>query len=159
MRYLCTVTIFAMILMLVTSLAFATDINKGTKDKVYLFSLAAKSGTFNGEKLVLNEVPQVVYFTDRPVRQSGHITLNKFIDMWDRGVDSFKLDPPTAQLSVYDEDGDLHDVMIISSPIVKGDSVSFKVKELEEKDNIPLSFEHATLFIDPLGMIFPSNRN
>ena len=79
---------------------------------------------------------------------SGHVSLEKFLWLWDKGVDNFKKDPPTAQLSVYDKSGDKHEVLIISSPAVKGDTISFKVLVLEESEDIPKSFKHATVFID-----------
>lgn len=97
---------------------------------------------------MLKGVSLVVYFADRPYRISGHISLEKFLRLWDEGVDSFKVDPPTAQLSIYNISGDKHDILIITSPNIKGDTISFMVKELEEGDSMPKSFEHATLFID-----------
>ena len=140
-------------LILVSGLVFAENVIDDSKNPQYLFTLAGKSGTFEGDTLTLKDIPLVVYFTDRPVRQSGHISLEKFIGMWDQGVDNFKDVPPTAQLSVYDESGDKHDVLIISSPKVKGDTISFKVKELEESESIPKSFRHSTLFIDNFRVV------
>jgi len=153
MRYASIVVIFAMMLILVSGLVFAENVIDDSKNPQYLFTLAGKSGTFEGDTLTLKDIPLVVYFTDRPVRQSGHISLEKFIGMWDQGVDNFKDVPPTAQLSVYDESGDKHDVLIISSPKVKGDTISFKVKELEESESIPKSFRHSTLFIDNFRVV------
>jgi len=49
----------------------------------------------------------------------------------------------------------MSDVLIISSPAVKGDTISFKVLVLEEGEDIPKSFEHATVFID----VFPRSVN
>jgi len=109
------------------------------------------------ERLTLNNVPLVVYFTDRPVREVNHMSLKKFISIWDEGVDSFKKDPPSAELAIYDENGDKHAVLILTKPEVHGDTISFQVNVLDE--SIPEFFGHSTLFIDPLGVMFPSNQN
>ena len=148
MRHATLLGIFTLMLTLIPGLAFAENVIDDSKNPEYLFTLAATSGTFEGDTLTLKDVPLVVYFTDRPVRESGHFSLEKFIGMWDKGLDSFKDVPPTAELSVYGENGDKHDVFIISKPMIKGDTISFKIKELDEGDNIPKSFSHATLFID-----------
>jgi len=153
MRCASIVGIFALMLAVVPSLVFAEDVIDDSKNPQYLFTLAGKSGTYEGNTLTFKEVPLVVYFADRPYRISGHISLEKFLWLWDKGEDNFKDVPPTAQLSVYDENGDKHDVLIITSPIVKRDTISFKVKELEEGESIPKSFGHSTLFIDNFRVV------
>ena len=135
-------------LLVISIAASAKTVIDDSVNPAYLFTMASNSGTFDGDTLTLNDAPMVVYFTDRPVRKSGHMSLDKFISMWDKGLDSFKEDPPAAQLSVYNEDRDKHDVFIISRPVLEGDTISFTIKELDEVDDIPKSFGHATLFID-----------
>lgn len=117
----------------------------------YLFTMAAKSGTFVGDELTLEGVPLVVYFTDRPHRMAGHMDLKSFVEKWDEGVDNFNVDPPNAGLSIYEETGDQHAVLIISTPEVTGDSLSLKVKVMDEQ--IPQAFRHATLFIDNFRVV------
>ena len=151
MRYTTIVGIFTVMLTLVSGLVFAEHVIDDSKNPQYFFALASKSGMFEGDTLTLKGVPLVVYLSDRPHRISGHISLEDFVESWNKGVDNFIDNPPNAILSVYDESGDKHDVLIISSPKVKGDTISFKVLELEESEDIPKSFGHATLFID-LGM-------
>jgi len=133
-------------LTLVTGLVFAEHVIDNSKEPQYLFTLASKSGTFEGDILTLKGIPLVVYFSDRPVRVAGHITLEKFAGMWDKGVNNFKADPPNAELAIYDKKGDKHAILIISSPEVKGDTISFKVRLISE--SIPKSLGHSTLFID-----------
>ena len=123
----------------------------------YLFTMAAKSGTSAGDTLTLKGVPLVVYFADRPYRVAGHMNLESFLQLWDKGVDNFKDNPPNAQLAIYEESGDKHAVLIISKQAVNGDAISFKVDIIDE--TLPGSFGHATLFIDGLGIIFPSGQN
>jgi len=39
---------------------------------------------------------KVIWFSDRPVRKAGHMTLKKFIEVWNKGKNSFDKDPPNA---------------------------------------------------------------
>jgi len=149
MRYVSIVGIFTVMLTLISGLVFADNVIDDSKNPQYLFTLASKSGTFEGDTLTLKGVPLVVYFSDRPVRVSGHITLEKFLWLWDKGVDNFKNNPPNAELAIYEESGDKHAVLIISKPEINGGAVSFKVKLIGE--SIPKSFGHSTLFIDFWG--------
>ncbi len=66
--------------------------------------------------------------------------------MWDKGVDSFKADPPNATLSVLKEDEARNVVVELTGVEQKKDSVVFKVVLLE---GIGIeSFEASSLFID-----------
>ena len=58
-------------LTLVTGLVFAEHVIDNSKEPQYLFTLASKSGTFEGDILTLKGIPLVVYFSDRPVRVAG----------------------------------------------------------------------------------------
>ena len=150
MRFSTIVGIFTVMLMLVTGLVFAEHVIDNSKEPQYLFTLASKSGTFEGDILTLKGIPLVVYFSDRPVRVAGHITLEKFAGMWDKGVNSFKADPPNAELAIYDKKGDKHAVLIISRPEIKEDTISFKVRLIS--GSIPKSLGHSALFVDGGGV-------
>jgi len=126
-----------------------------SENQTYLFTLAGKSGTFDGNVLTLNDAPLVVYFADRPVRKAGHLTLEQFANLWDSGENDFEKNPPSAQLSINDdsgknESGIAYAVLILEKPKVKGDSISFKVSFID--GNIPATFEKATVYIDSLGV-------
>lgn len=118
-----------------------------SKEPQYLFSISAKSGTYAADTLTLKDVPLVVYFTDRPQRSSGHMDLGAFVETWDEGGDTFKKDPPNAELSIFNGDGDKHAVLIVDKPVVSADDISFDVTVLN--GDVPGAFGHATLFIDP----------
>ena len=47
---------------------------------------------------------QTVYFSDRPQRIAGHITMADYLKEWTAkaGKDNFAVDPPNATLSVYE---------------------------------------------------------
>ena len=131
---------------MVPGLLFAEKVIDDSKNPEYLVTLTSKSGTFKGDTLTLKGVPLVVYFSDRPKRVAGHLSLEEFIEIWDKKENNFKNDPPNALLSIYEVSGDKHAVVIISKPKVRGDSISFNVKIIGEE--IPQSFGHSTLFID-----------
>ncbi|MEQ9617567.1 MAG: hypothetical protein RIG61_00140 [Deltaproteobacteria bacterium] len=119
----------------------------------FLFTMGAKSGSYKDGKLTLNDVPLVVYFSDRPHRISGMLSLEVFAQGWGQGPDSFKADPPNATLSIMGKDGANNVVVEISDPnadVMKG-SITFNVRVLEGE--IPVSFGTATLFVDSLGQI------
>jgi len=94
----------------------------------------------------LNGVPNVIYFSDRPARKAGHLSISEFIEMWDKGVDSFKADPPNATLSVLTKEGAKNVVVELMSVEQKKDSVVFKVAVLEGKGIE--SFKASSLFVD-----------
>ena len=112
----------------------------------YLFTMSVLSGSFENDRLSLSGIPLVVYFSDRPYRLAGHISLQDFASLWNEGDDSFSKDPPNAELAIYGQSGGTQVVLIISEPEFSGTSVSFSVTVLE--GDIPEAFERATLFID-----------
>ena len=112
----------------------------------YLFVLSGESGSFEGDTLTLNDVPLVVYFSDRPYRVAGHMSLEKFVELWGKGSDSFKADPPNATLSIFGEQGNKDVVVELMEPRIKEATLVFRVRLL--KGNIAKSFGAASIFID-----------
>ena len=50
-------------------------------------------------KVILSGVDKkVIWFTDRPVRNAGMVTMEHYIKNWSKGQNSFKLDHPNATL-------------------------------------------------------------
>ncbi|MCB1485955.1 MAG: hypothetical protein KDJ88_00695 [Bauldia sp.] len=115
-------------------------------DRRYLFTMSAVSGSFAEDMLTLDGVPLVVYFTDRPYRQAGQMSLEDFMALWQGDAEDLSKDPPNAELAVYSPGGDTHSVLIVNQPEVGDGSLSFHVKILDE--TLPATFGHATLFID-----------
>ncbi|MDA2920406.1 hypothetical protein MYX76_13100 [Desulfobacterota bacterium AH_259_B03_O07] len=151
MRFSTIVGIFTVMLTLVPGLVFAEHVIDDSKKPGYLFVLSAASGSLKGDTLTLNGVPNVIYFSDRPARKAGHMSLSEFIEMWDKGVDNFKADPPNATLSVLKKDGAKNVVVELMSVEKKNGSVVFKVAVLEGMS--PESFKMSSLFLDgfPFG--------
>jgi hypothetical protein len=146
MRFSTIVGILTLMLTLLPGLVFAENVIDDSKNPGYLFVISGMSGSLDGDKLTLNGVPNVIYFSDRPDRVAGHLSLKKFVEMWNQGDDSFKADPPNATLSVLKEDEARNVVVELMSVEHKKDSVVFKVVLLEGKGIE--SFEASTLFID-----------
>jgi len=146
MRHTTIVGIFTVMLTLVTGLVFAEHVIDDSKNTGYLFVISGTSGSLDGDTLTLNGVPNVIYFTDRPARKAGHLSLEKFVEMWDKGDDSFKADPPNATLSLLKKEGAENGVVELMSVEQKSGSVVFKISVLEGL--IPESFKTSTLFID-----------
>lgn len=114
----------------------------------FLYTMSAKSGTYADGTLTLNDVPLVVYFSDRPARISGQLSIQVFQQGWRQGPDSFKADPPNGTLSILAEDGNEKIVVELSEPNVKvkEGQISFKARVLDGE--LPETFEHSSLFID-----------
>ncbi len=149
MRHATIVGIFALMLTLVTGLVFAEHVIDDSKNTGYLFVISGTSGSLDGYTLTLNGVPNVIYFSDRPARKAGHLSLEKFVEMWDKGDDSFKADPPNATLSVLKKDGAKNVVVELMSVEQKSGSVVFKVAVLEgEGLLLGGDFTAGTVFLD-----------
>lgn len=151
-------TIFALILIMFPTIVSAQHVIDDSMNTNYLFTLAGKSGTFDNNVLTLTGAPLVIYFADRPFRIAGHLSLEEFAKLWTSGENPFEKDPPTGQLSIYndssvkqdDESGVGHAVLIFEKPKVKDDNISFTVREID--GSIPESFGEASIYIDSLGM-------
>lgn len=148
MRNVTFVGILVLMLTLVTGSVFAEHVIDDSKEPGYLLVLSATSGSLKGNILTLNGVPNVIYFTDRPARKAGHLSLSNFVRMWDKGKDSFKTDPPNAALSVLKEDEAKTVVVELMGVEQKSGSVVFKVAVKE--GNVTESFDASSLFIDTI---------
>lgn len=102
---------------------------------------------------LVNVSPQTIYFTDRPVRMAGHITMPAYLKEWTAaaGPDNFSKDPPNATLSVYEsgKESNVLTVVEISQPVVEGRDLVYRYKLLEGK--VPATGGATSLFIDWIG--------
>jgi len=146
LRHVTIVGIFTVLFSLASGLVFAEHVLDDSKEPSYLFVISGTSGSLKGDTLTLYGVPNVIYFSDRPARKAGHLSLEKFVESWNKGVNSFKADPPNATLSVLKKDGAKNVVVELMSVELKNGSLYFKVVELEGKSKE--AFEAPALFID-----------
>lgn len=101
---------------------------------------------------LVNVGQQTLYFSDRPVRIAGHMSMPAYLDEWKEGAgaDNFAADPPNATLS-FVEDKDLADAVVVLRDLaLEGEDLSYEVEILEGE--IPASAGMASLFIDIIGM-------
>ena len=114
----------------------------GEKDRIaYLFAqtadkaeiAASSEGTWT---LRLRGVDlDTIWFTDRPARDVGRISKEKFIENWNTGADSFNEDPPNAVIELRDASGKtlLVTVTLISMTQDGGDLI-YRIRPLDVKD-------------------------
>lgn len=109
----------------------------------FLFVLNAKTGviakTNEGDTLTLKGMDdKVLYFSDRPVRKAGFITMSQFTHGWVKGQDSFQDDPPNVAMVHADletnKDGVAQATAIeLSNPVATENGWSFSLKVLQGK--------------------------
>ncbi|WP_291985005.1 hypothetical protein [Candidatus Accumulibacter sp. ACC007] len=125
------------------------------EDKVQLmFVQSAESLKADGKTLrLVNVAPQTIYFSDRPVRVAGHITMPAYLEEWTAaaGPNNFSKDPPNATLSVYEpgQAANTLTVIEISKPVVEGKDLVYSYKLIEGK--MPTAGGPTSLFIDWIG--------
>jgi hypothetical protein len=130
------------------------------EDKVQLmFVQTAEDLKADGKTLrLVNVSQQTLYFSDRPVRIAGHMTmpayLPAYLDEWKAGAgaNDFESDPPNVTLSV-DEPGKKENtltVVEISHPVIDGDDLLYHYRLIEGA--IPGTGGATALFIDWIGV-------
>lgn len=97
-----------------------------------LIVLNARGARLDGGTLILEDVASsAILFTSRPVRGAGHMQTAELLDLWATG--SFAKDPPNATVSAFARDGSkvTDAVVVLRSPKVAGDRLTFDVAVLE----------------------------
>jgi hypothetical protein len=119
----------------------------------FLFVQSSKGMTFDksANKLTLTGVgPMTLFFTDRPERTAGNMKTTAFIPFWSEGKDSFKSDPPNADVSIF-EGGALRQVVAeLKDPVLSGDNLIYTVKVIQGE--MPATGADVSVFIDIIGM-------
>ncbi len=133
----------------------AEEKKKADETKVQLmFVQTAEDLNADGKTLrLVNVGQQTLYFSDRPVRIAGHLTMPAYMDEWKAGAgpDDFASDPPNATLSVY-EPGSHENKMVvveISHPVIEGKDMVYTYKLIE--GTMPRAGGATALFIDWVG--------
>lgn len=123
-----------------------------SKTADFLFVQSANGMTFDkaANKLTLTGVsPVTVFFADRPERIAGNMKTASFIPFWSEGKDSFKSDPPNADISLL-EDGKLTQIVaVLQDPVLSGSDLSYTVKVLQ--GDMPSEGKDVSVFIDIIG--------
>lgn len=103
---------------------------------------------------LVNVGQQTVYFSDRPVRIAGHISMPTYLEEWSAaaGPNNFSADPPNATLSVY-EPGKAENtlaVVEIRDPVIDGNDLVYNYTLIEGV--MPASGGATAVFIDWIGV-------
>jgi hypothetical protein len=120
-----------------------------------LIVMNARGASLQGQTLILTGVSSnSIIFADRPVRAAGHALTTHLLEEWNSGDDSFGKDPPNATVSVFSKDASTvkDAVVVLKSPKVEGDKVTFTVQVLE--GDLTGGDGPASVFIDIIGLPF-----
>jgi hypothetical protein len=107
------------------------------KQADFLFVQSSKSMTFDKptNKLTLTGVsPMTLFFTDRPERIAGNMKTTAFIPFWSEGKDSFKSDPPNADVSILEGNTLRQVVAELQDPVLTGDNLAYTVQAAAGRD-------------------------
>jgi hypothetical protein len=118
----------------------------------FLFVQTSKGLTFDKatNKLTLSGVsPVTVFFTDRPERLAGNMKTAAFIPFWSEGKDSFKSNPPNADVSILEGNALKQVVVELQEPALTGGNLSYTVKVLGGE--MPTTGTEVSVFIDVIG--------
>jgi len=103
---------------------------------------------------LVNVNQQTLYFTDRPQRIAGNLTMAAYLDEWTarEGADNFTNDPPNATLSVYEAGNPVNKLAVveISHPVIDGKDLVYSYKLIE--GTMPNTGGQTSLFIDWIGV-------
>lgn len=122
------------------------------KEADFLFVQSSKGMAFDKatSKLTLTGVsPVTIFFTDRPERIAGNMRTAAFIPFWGEGKDSFKTDPPNADISLLDGNTLRQIVVVLRDPVLEGDNLTYAVEVLQ--GDMPATGADVSVFIDIIG--------
>jgi hypothetical protein len=103
---------------------------------------------------LVNVSQQAIWFSDRPVRQAGHMGLKDYMKEWTAasGPNNFGSDPPNATLSVFQpgKGENTLTVVEISEPRIEGKDLVYRYKLIDGQ--MPRTGAAPSLFIDWIGV-------
>ena len=143
-----------LLISLVTLFGVPTSLT-GT-DKIQLMFVQTADSLKAGDKTLrlVNVGQQTLYFSDRPARIAGHLTMPAYMDEWkaSEGKDNFASDPPNATLSVYESGHNENTLTVveISHPVMDGKDLVYNYKLIEGA--MPKAAGPTALFIDWIGV-------
>ena len=137
--------LFSLVFILAVSVIGYADQETGPN---YLFVINFDNGTYADGKLTLNGNGQsnVIYFSDKPEVESGHMGIKKFVSIWGEGEQNFNSIPPNSTLSIIKDEVENNSVFIISNPKIDGTSIVFDAELVQGKPDA--KFEAGGLFLD-----------
>ena len=120
--------------------------DQGDVETIFFVELAGEATLADGV-LSLRDVDEtVLWFSDRPFRDTGSVDLARLVEAWDEGEDSFADNPPNAVLSGMSDEGEVAIVVELMAPRYEVGILSFSYLALS--DDVPQSLSNVSLFID-----------
>jgi hypothetical protein len=117
-----------------------------------LFAVNAPTGYITENKLVLeNFANGVIYFSDRPYRKTGHISMETFMRYWyTNHPKSFAKEAPNAIITITEDYKNYNNIVIeLKNPKIEQKNLNFDIKVLDGKiTNGKIEFKDDPLFID-----------
>jgi len=155
---LCATLIISVLAISTTAMAISTS---STPKKELLYVIHAKTGNListqqkDQYRLMLQQ-PIISYFTDRPGRESGKVTVEKFTALWKTGPNSFKQDHPNAALiagidALNSDSQAVNNFVVLSQPDYNSatHTLTFNARNLHPNNNLSSGhFHDVVLFID-----------
>jgi len=150
-----SVAMFLMtVLPVVTGSAIAQAAEKNPPVELMFVQTAEKMVSDDKTLRLVNVGKQTLYFSDRPNRVAGNLTMPAYMDEWKAGAgpDDFASDPPNATLSVYEPGNPVNALVVveISRPVVEGNDLVYNYKLID--GTMPKSGGESALFIDWVGV-------
>ena len=149
-------TFMALMALLAAAAISLPQLARAEEEKVELMFVQTAEDLKADDKTLrlVNVGQQTLYFSDRPVRIAGNITMPAYLDEWKAGAgaNDFESDPPNATLSVY-EPGHKENtltVVEISHPVIDGKDLVYSYQLIEGA--MPGSGGATALFIDWVGV-------
>lgn len=125
----------------------------------YLFLEMADQGNLvknkdNSYSLTLkDQSKQVYYFTDRPERKTGSISLQQFISLWrEKDIkNNFSEVPPNAAITMKDSTGQRQHLFVeVLQPTYSKDTVNYKLVVLNKEPVHTGQIKDLSLFFDSI---------
>ncbi|MEM1130569.1 MAG: hypothetical protein AAGH83_08600 [Pseudomonadota bacterium] len=127
------------------ALAQDADTAKQDSERSFLFAQSGEGLTVTEETIALvKPFGKTTWVTNRPERDVGQISNERFASAWDEGENSFAADPPNAVITVA---GRLSAIVVLTDISVGSDEISYDYElmsgDLGEKS------APTTILIDP----------
>ena len=141
-----------------TALLLASTVSMAATDN-YLFLQTASQGNLvknkdNSYTLTLEHSPKYVdYFTDRPERKAGMVTLEQFVQLWKSKAikNNFSEVPPNAAIAVKPVGGvPEHFIAEVTKPTYSNNTLSYKLKIISSNKVHIGKLVHVNMFFDDI---------
>jgi hypothetical protein len=148
--------IIAALMAIAASMFSMVPLARAGEEKIQLLFVQTAEDLKSDDKTfrLVNVGQQTLFFSDRPVRIAGHLTMPAYLDDWkeSEGPNNFSVDPPNATLSVFEPDQKDNTLVVvtISNPVVDGNDLIYSYQLLD--GTMPRTGGATSLFIDTIGV-------